>query len=59
MVKDYIACDATEPAILGTTEGRLKGPARNPWNIEHSPSGSSGVSAAFFPVSRPISSGSP
>ena len=35
-----------ELAILGTTEGRLKGPARNPWNPEHSTGGSSGGSAA-------------
>ena len=36
-----------ELAILGTTEGRLKGPARNPWNLEHSTGGSSGGSAAL------------
>ena len=36
-----------ELAILGTTEGRLKGPARNPWNPEHSTGGSSGGSAAL------------
>ena len=36
-----------ELAILGTTEGRLKGPARNPWNPEHSSGGSSGGSAAL------------
>jgi amidase len=36
-----------ELAILGTTEGRLRGPARNPWNPEHSTGGSSGGSAAL------------
>jgi amidase len=36
-----------ELAILGTTEGRLKGPAHNPWNPEHSTGGSSGGSAAL------------
>ena len=36
-----------ELGILGTTEGRLKGPARNPWNPKHSTGGSSGGSAAL------------
>ena len=36
-----------ELAILGTTEGRLKGPAHNPWNPDHSTGGSSGGSAAL------------
>jgi amidase len=36
-----------ELAILGTTEGRLKGPARNPWDTGHSTGGSSGGSAAL------------
>jgi amidase len=36
-----------ELGILGTTEGRLKGPARNPWNTDHSTGGSSGGSAAL------------
>lgn len=36
-----------ELAILGTTEGRLRGPAHNPWNPEHSTGGSSGGSAAL------------
>ncbi|MCX6574500.1 MAG: amidase [Candidatus Aminicenantes bacterium] len=36
-----------ELAILGTTEGRLRGPARNPWNPGHSTGGSSGGSAAL------------
>ncbi len=36
-----------ELAILGTTEGQLKGPAHNPWNTDHSTGGSSGGSAAL------------
>ena len=36
-----------ELGILGTTEGRLKGPAHNPWNTGHSTGGSSGGSAAL------------
>jgi amidase len=36
-----------ELGIMGTTEGRLKGPARNPWNTDHSTGGSSGGSAAL------------
>lgn len=36
-----------ELALLGTTEGRLKGPAHNPWNVDHSTGGSSGGSAAL------------
>lgn len=36
-----------ELAILGTTEGRLKGPAHNPWNVDRSTGGSSGGSAAL------------
>lgn len=35
-----------EFGILPTTESRLYGPARNPWNVEHSTGGSSGGSAA-------------
>ncbi len=35
-----------EMGILPTTEPHLFGPARNPWNVEHSTGGSSGGSAA-------------
>lgn len=35
-----------ELGLLPTTESLLFGPARNPWNLEHSPGGSSGGSAA-------------
>jgi amidase len=36
-----------ELAILGTTEPEWRGPARNPWNPDHSTGGSSGGSAAL------------
>src|SRR5216684_1396153 len=35
-----------EFGILPTTESKLYGPAHNPWNLAHSPGGSSGGSAA-------------
>jgi amidase len=35
-----------EFGLLGTTESLLLGPAKNPWNLLHSPGGSSGGSAA-------------
>lgn len=35
-----------EFGIMGITEPELFGPARNPWNLEHTPGGSSGGSAA-------------
>lgn len=35
-----------EFGILGVTESELRGPARNPWSLEHTPGGSSGGSAA-------------
>ncbi len=36
-----------ELAILGTTESAWRGPARNPWNPDHSTGGSSGGSGAL------------
>jgi amidase len=36
-----------EFGLVPTTESKLYGPARNPWNPEHSPGGSSGGSAAL------------
>ena len=35
-----------EFGILGVSESELRGPARNPWNRDHTPGGSSGGSAA-------------
>lgn len=35
-----------ELGIFGVTEPELHGPTRNPWNLEHTPGGSSGGSAA-------------
>ena len=35
-----------EFGLVATTESKLYGPARNPWNTAHSPGGSSGGSAA-------------
>jgi len=35
-----------ELGLVGTTESRLRGPARNPWNLDYSTGGSSGGSAA-------------
>jgi amidase len=36
-----------ELGILGVTEPELHGPARNPWNPDHTPAGSSGGSGAI------------
>lgn len=35
-----------EFGIMGVSESELRGPARNPWNLDHTPGGSSGGSAA-------------
>src|SRR4030095_11910002 len=35
-----------EFGLMPTTESRLHGPTRNPWNLEHSSGGSSGGAAA-------------
>ena len=35
-----------ELGIMGITEPRSRGPARNPWNTDHTPGGSSGGSAS-------------
>ena len=35
-----------EFALMGVTESVLHGPARNPWNLNHTPGGSSGGAAA-------------
>ena len=36
-----------ELGLLGITESELRGPARNPWQLEHTPGGSSGGTAAI------------
>src|SRR6266567_6063649 len=46
-----------EFGLMPTTESRLHGPTRNPWNLEHSSGGSSGgaaaaVSARILPVAH-------
>ena len=35
-----------EFGLMGITESALRGPARNPWSLEHTPGGSSGGAAA-------------
>ena len=35
-----------EMGLMAVTEPHLRGPCRNPWNLDHSPGGSSGGSAA-------------
>jgi amidase len=47
-----------EFGLMGITEPELFGPTRNPWNVEHTPGGSSGGSAAAVASGMvPISSG--
>jgi amidase len=41
-----------ELGLLGITEPELFGPCRNPWNIGHTPGGSSGGSAAAVAAGR-------
>ncbi|MHC4984211.1 MAG: amidase [Planctomycetota bacterium] len=46
-----------EFGIMPVTESRFRGPAHNPWNIDHTPGGSSGGSAAavaagFVPIAH-------
>src|SRR5256884_5944471 len=44
-----------EFGLMPTTESRLHGPTRNPWNLEHSSGGSSGgAAAAGAPPSPPV-----
>ena len=38
--------NAPEFGIMGVTESELRGPCHNPWNLAHTPGGSSGGSAA-------------
>jgi amidase len=40
--------NAPEFALKNITEAEFYGPTRNPWNLEHSPGGSSGGSAAMI-----------
>jgi amidase len=47
-----------EFGLLGITEPELHGPTRNPWNIDHTPGGSSGGSAAAVASGMvPVASG--
>jgi len=47
-----------EFGLLGVTEPELHGPTRNPWNIGHTPGGSSGGSAAAVAAGMtPLASG--
>lgn len=42
----FAKTNVPEFGLVPVTEGALYGPARNPWNLEHTPGGSSGGSAA-------------
>ncbi len=47
-----------EFGLMGVTEPELHGPTRNPWNLDHTPGGSSGGSAAAVAASLvPLASG--
>jgi amidase len=47
-----------EFGLLGITEPELHGPTRNPWNVDHTPGGSSGGSAAAVASGMvPVASG--
>ena len=48
--------NCSELGLLGVTESELRGPARNPWNPEHTPGGSSGGTAAIV-ASRAVAMG--
>jgi amidase len=39
--------NCSELGLLGVTESELRGPARNPWNPDHTPGGSSGGTASI------------
>lgn len=46
-----------EFGLMGITESELRGPCRNPWNVDHTPGGSSGgasaaVSARIVPIAH-------
>lgn len=45
-----------ELGIIGVTESDLRGPARNPWNPDHTPGGSSGGTASIV-ASRAVTMG--
>ena len=45
-----------ELGIIGVTESELRGPARNPWNLDHTPGGSSGGTASIV-ASRAVTMG--
>ncbi len=45
-----------ELGLVGVTESELRGPARNPWNTDHTPGGSSGGTAAIV-ASRAVPMG--
>jgi amidase len=48
--------NTSEFGILGVTEPELHGPSRNPWNLDHTPCGSSGGTASIV-ASRAVTMG--